>query len=183
MANETQLMVDLETLSTRHDAAILSIGACMFDPRTPGEVLNTFYCVISAESNELAARHFSAGTLMWWLQQSQAARDALSVDPKNLQDALTKFRLWVNAYKPTRVWANSPSFDCVILRSAMDHFSLQVPWHFWAERDVRTAKEFAVDEDGSFPEIPTSQGTAHNALDDAIKQAYQVQYAYCKQEI
>jgi hypothetical protein len=181
MANEQQLMVDLETLSTKHNAAILSIGACIFDPRAEiGETIDEFYLVISAESNEQAGRHFSAGTLMWWLQQSQAARDALSVDPHNLTDALTKFRLFVNKGKVNRVWANSPSFDCVILEDAMASLGMMCPWQFWDTRDVRTIKDLAVSDDGSFPNMPTGKNVAHNALDDALKQAMVVQYAYQK---
>ena len=41
-----QLMVDLETLSTRPDAAIIAIGAVYFDKVT-GETGDEFYCTIT----------------------------------------------------------------------------------------------------------------------------------------
>ena len=43
------VMVDLETLSTKPNAAIVSIGAVFFDPKT-GELGDTYYQVIDIET-------------------------------------------------------------------------------------------------------------------------------------
>lgn len=54
-------MVDIETMATTSDAAILSIGACAFDIRSHDEPSDTFDITISLESNEAEGRRFSAG--------------------------------------------------------------------------------------------------------------------------
>lgn len=177
-------MVDLETMSTRPDAAIITIGAVHFDPfgadteesikADPGRL---FYTTISMESNEREKRHFSAGTVKWWLQQSQDAQKALLSPDSHLPGALKAFRMWVQECTPKtdRVWAKSPEFDCVILKSAFDSVGELWPFSYWNSRDVRTVIELAYPE-GDEPKIGV--GTAHNALDDAIRQVLSVQDAY-----
>jgi hypothetical protein len=178
------VMVDLETMSTRPNAAILTIGAVQFDPfgndteeNIKADRRRHFYETISFESNEAEGRHFSAGTIKWWLGQSHAAQKALLNPTTHLRGALTGFRMWVNGCTPKvdRVWAKSPEFDCIILKDAFDAVGEMWPFSYWNSRDVRTVVELAYPE-GNEPEIGV--GTAHNALDDAIRQALAVQNAY-----
>lgn len=169
----THLMVDIETMSTRQDAAILSIGAVLFDPNGDSiDETRTFNQTIGIESNEAEGRHFSGATIAWWLKQSQEARKALLTDTLPLGTALTKFKTWIARNTPTLVWANSPSFDVAILKHAFAQQKMHWPFAYWAERDVRTLKDAAY-PNGDAPAI--THGTAHGALDDAIKQALLVQ--------
>jgi len=80
--------------------------------------------------------------------------------------------------KPACIWANSPSFDLEILKNAFDFSGQMWPFGFWAERDVRTIKEAAYpcSSPDDFP--PFETGTAHDAVDDCIKQCLQVQHCY-----
>lgn len=172
----TAIMVDLETLSTRHDAAILSIGAVIFDPFIPGEIGATFETTISMASNAALNRHIDPGTVQWWLQQTPEAQAALLGGQQfQLTHALGQFRDWVIAQSPSQVWANSPSFDCVILRSAFDAAGLRTPWNYYVERDVRTMKEILT---ASEVEPPAPAGIAHRAVDDCLKQIGIVQTAF-----
>src|SRR5258706_9274955 len=79
------LMVDLETMSSDMDAAIVAIGAVLFDIEGPMLVaedidagaVNCFYTNVDLASSMRLGLKPNASTIMWWLKQSQAARDAL----------------------------------------------------------------------------------------------------------
>jgi DNA polymerase III epsilon subunit-like protein len=153
-------MVDIETLGLEPGAAIISIGAVNFGPKRLGE---TFYASINLESSQEAGLQIDAGTLEWWLEQDEAARDQL-VGGEDLDDILESFRDWLLG--TDEIWANSPSFDCELLEHAFQAVGLDVPWDFYEERDYRTLSQLPV-----APDVEQS-GVAHNALDDAEHQAY-----------
>lgn len=170
------IMVDIETMSTSPHSAIASIGAVIFNPLADNiDDMPTFYQAIDLNSNEKAGRHFSGSTIAWWLGQTQKAREALLTDTLPLHTALTKFQMWMTANKPIICWANSPSFDCVILKDAFSDFSMSWPFGYWEERDVRTIKDAAY-PNGDCPKIQL--GVAHGALDDAMSQALTVQRCF-----
>lgn len=167
------LMVDLETMSTRTDAAILSIGAVVFDPNSESlDGCPRFYQTVCIESNEKDRRHFSSSTIVWWLQQGEAARAALMTDVLPLHKALIALQKFIAQHSPVVCWANSPSFDCAILRSAYAYHHMHFPFDYYKERDVRTIKDAAY-PNGDAPNC--QRGVAHGALDDALAQAELVQ--------
>lgn len=175
------LMVDLETMDTGHNAAILTIGACMFDPLgadTEESLRETsFYRVISLKDNTNNGRSIGADTVMWWLGQSQEAQTALlEASQDSLRGALSAFYNWIATWapKPTNVWAKDPDFDVSILQDAFNSLNILWPFAFYEARSVRTCIEDAY-PCGEPPRIGV--GTAHNALDDAIRQALQIQDA------
>ena len=180
-------MVDIETLSTMPNAAIITIGAVLFDPRGEDteETLREhamLFGPISFESNEAEGRHISASTMGWWLKQSQEAQAGLfEGDVVPLRAALERFRQWVNNASPvpTRFWAKDPTFDGVILEDAFRSMGMMWPFKFWETRSVRTCMELAYPPGGlrgDFPQIGV--GVAHNAVDDSIRQCLSVQHAH-----
>lgn len=178
--NRDHVMIDIETMSTSNKASILTIGAVVFDPNGNDNEdslkENSFYTLISLEDNQKEGRDIDAGTVIWWMKQTKEAQEALYNDtPKTLRAGLTEFKTWAGSLnpKPNIVWANSPSFDCVILKDAFAQCSIFWPFKFFEERDVRTIKDLAYPEGWDVPQFGT--GVAHNALDDAIKQAMLVQ--------
>ena len=185
-SNRCNLMVDIESMSTSHDAAILTIGVLYFDPQghnTEEELRaqSKLFGPISLEDNEKQGRHFSGGTIHWWLTQSREAQMRLvEGSPGGLINTLVNFNKWMNELKPkpSFIWANSPSFDLIILKDAFAKANILWPFGFWAERDVRTIKEAAYPHTHaeSFPNFET--GVAHDAVDDCIKQAMQVQHCF-----
>lgn len=174
-----QLMIDLETLSTAPNAAILTIGACVFEMNKPdAEITETFEARISIESNERVGRDISGSTVAWWLQQSKAAQEALFKEPiVSLRNAITSLNLWIGQlpHIPTHIWAKDPDFDVVILRSAYEDVGQKWPLKYWANRSVRTIEELAYPE-GDLPNFRT--GVHHSALDDAVTQAISVRHCY-----
>jgi hypothetical protein len=132
----------------------------------------------SLESNMLLNRTVSAGTVLWWLTQSEEARNSL-VNGKQvpLGLALSDFRRWIASQetKITRVWAKDPDFDVKIMQNAMKMTNEMWPFHFSDSRSVRTVIDLAYPE-GDCPSI--GKGTAHDAFDDSVRQALTIQHCH-----
>jgi exodeoxyribonuclease VIII len=154
------VMLDLETYSTRPNAAIASIGAVKWQG---DEIVDTFYCTIDAATCKEAGLHFEKSTLEWWSKQSKEARSALLKDNLPLADALTKFEVWFGP-KSLPTWGNGAGFDNVIMDCAYKALDRKRPWLPWEDRCYRTMKNMI-----NVP-IDKREGTYHNALDDALTQ-------------
>lgn len=151
-----ELMIDIETLSTRYDAAIISIAAVRFNITTKQYARPFFYEEIDHES--LTNFHVNPKTIKWWEQQDKTPPNGST----KIQSALVKLIDFINEHPPTRVWAKSPSFDINRLEYACDHFDLEWPIPFWKGRDVRTAMDMG--------NIPNNFTATHNAVEDCFSQ-------------
>lgn len=172
---QRHLMVDLETLSTTADAAVLSIGAVKFSLTTEAISDEIFYSSISIESNLEAGRKISEDTLLWWLKQSAAAQAVFHEDKMSLKQALTELSDWLGE-DDWIVWSKGANFDIPILEHAYKQFGIQVPWQFWNTRCVRTYQALP----GAKSVKVAPAGVAHNALSDAYNQALMVQAIHQK---
>lgn len=166
------VMIDLETMSTQPNAAILSIGAVMFGREGLGD---EFEVNVDLKSCQEAGLHIDATTVMWWLRQSEEARASLQDFREPLPMAIVKFESWLTARielyesKATPiVWGNGADFDPVILRNAYAACGFKAPWPYHSVRCYRTVSQFFPKSAGSKPNI------AHKALDDARFQAQRV---------
>ena len=169
------LMIDLETLATTPNAAILTIGACKFDPRGR-DVHSTYYERIKLESQEEYGRTINEDTLQWWSQQDpQIQEDAFgeSTDRIDLRDAMKK--LYTFGLGATNVWSHGAIFDVVIIEDICRTFQQAVTWKFWEVRDTRTLFDLA--------DVSVRIEGKHNALTDAVAQAHAVQQSYQKLKI
>ena len=178
-------MIDIETMSTEPDAAVLSIGAVGFNPYVVGQFMgDPFYINISLQSNEEQGRHISADTLEFWLKQRAEALNAMfEGEVTNLRQACKRFRLWAQSLEPsvTHIMANDPDFDVVILKQAFKASGEIWPWGFWVNRSYRTWTELAYPDPDSRRELLArcrGEGVHHNAGDDAKAQALCVQHCY-----
>ena len=166
----SHVMLDLETMGTGPNAAIVAIGAVEFElTKTGGQLGDTFYMPISLDSAMSGGGQVDAGTVLWWLKQTDAARAMFTQPAIEHGQALDNFSSWMHQrgeQKQIRVWGNGASFDNVILASAYRRAALQLPWNSFNDRCYRTVKSM-------HPAAPAIQrtGTHHNALDDAINQA------------
>lgn len=167
------VMIDLETMSTKQGAAIVSIGAVKFDPRFGKiDLKDTFYQELHWKSQN---RHIDPSTEEWWSNQSKAAKSALK-GTIALEDMLWDLEDWLP--DDCRVWGNGSIFDISILENAYDQHNEAYPWKFWNVRDCRTIKDLYESLRGGFD--GKVGGTAHNALDDAIHQAKYINYMWAK---
>ena len=66
-------MIDLETLSTRPNATILTIGGVKFDPYSFAEPSQGMYHRVDVDSQTAIGRDVMQETVEWWGQQAQEA--------------------------------------------------------------------------------------------------------------
>jgi hypothetical protein len=132
------IVIDIETLSNTSNAAILEIGAIYFEGF---EVKDKFEEKISLQSCLDVGLEINQSTLMWWLKQKRELSELLNTY-NELSYVLHKFSHWYKPYSDVEYWANSPSFDIVILNNAYNKIKLESPFKFWLERDIRTIKSF-----------------------------------------
>lgn len=159
------VMLDLETMSTGPDAAIVAIGAVEFDPEAG--IGTSFYMSVDLLSSVAGGGQMDASTVLWWLQRDAAVRAAI-VHGRPLPLVLESFSRWLARCGPVaqvRLWGNGAGFDNVILRRTYTRLDAEPPWTHWNDRCYRTLKEMR-------PDIPMQrQGMHHHAHDDARSQA------------
>ena len=161
-------MVDIETLSSQSDAAVIAIGLCLFDEK---EIIDSTEILIDPV---LAPGHRDPDTYRWWCEQdSQVFNRMLSGDlpPWNACGAMAQV---IEEWNPKTLWANPPSFDIIILRNLFRVYNIEFPIHYTKERDFRTMKAFAK-QMGIDYSAPYDERTAHDAESDAICQAKALQ--------
>jgi len=169
--------IDLETLGTRYNAAILSIGVQQFDIDS-GKLGETFYREIDLDS-AIKAGKVTGSTLAWWALQGEVAKRVFGDKNKTaLSVALDELCTWMKKLSSNpKVWGNGSSFDISILEHAYDHGAVgqKEPWRYTNIRDMRTIMDYLPAE-----MKPKREGTHHNALDDAKYQARCIAEAHYK---
>lgn len=150
------VVIDLETLSLRPNAVILSIGAV-------AENGEQFYVELDWRMQENMDRDIDADTCLWWGQQE---KDLCPLNgTKSIHEALDELAEWLAPYEKDNlfVWARGPQFDIVILEQAYKFLGIEVPWKYSKVRDVRTAIHCKALFYEDYKPI-----RKHHALDDAI---------------
>lgn len=171
-------MLDLETLSTRPEAVILTIGAVKFDPYSgyiDGD--KGLYHRVDVDEQIALGRHVQEETVQWWGKQDpevfeEAMGEGNRVSLDTMCSDLNRFLVGVE-----NIWAQGPCFDIVILENLYRQLVKPTPWQFWQISDSRTLFKTHGD--------PREKGRAghHNALADCIYQAIGVQQIYKRQGI
>lgn len=164
---KNSIMIDLETLDVLPSSVIVSVGVCWFNSEGVGSRKEW---KLDVEEQLSKRRTVSWSTLKWWLNQSDDARKDLTTGettPINIFiEELYEFIRPPGGPKYWTIWANSPTFDCVMLHNLAKQYKRKMPWNFWEERDVRTL----VDTAG----ISRPKSASHGALQDAVDQAEMV---------
>lgn len=163
-------MVDTETLGTRFNSALVSIGACLFEPET-GEITSRFYRIVDL-ADACKYGRVDGATIRFWLNQGDAARQQMTKGTEKLEQALEAFRVFYTNAGAIPIWSNGASFDIPIIEFAYQQCLGQTaPWDFWNVRDCRTIEAMARD---LYKRPKMDEGAAHNALFDAVFQAQYV---------
>ena len=168
-------MLDMETLAVSPNAVVLSLGAVHFDPYGTG-YSDSLYFRIDIDDQDALGREVDPGTLEWWGRQDPAImEEAFSPDNRiPLVEAMDRFHKF--AWGCSAFWSHGATFDLVIIENIYRQLNKPLPWNYWQLRDTRTLFDLGHD-----PEMP--QGSKHNALEDAIRQAVGVQNVYRKLNI
>ena len=170
----SDIMIDLETLSTSPNAAVLTIGAIKFDPfesEISDPSCEKFYVKIDIDSCDELQLDVSSDTLEWWSKQSKEAQDE-AFSEKNrihIRDAFNQ--LYKFCWGAKRVWSHGAAFETVICENIFRKLNKAVPWKFWEIRDTRTLFDLGID-----PQRPPV--LKHHALEDAWNQAVGVQNVF-----
>ena len=170
------LMIDLETLSTSNNAAILTMAAIKFDPHAdyrkvtvdqlpPNQV---FYKRIDLDSCLKIGLVTNDETINWWgTQPKEAQEEAFSED--NRMDISKAMRMLNSfAFGIKQPWSHGSCFDLMIIEEVCRRLELGVRWNYYNIRDTRTLFDLGVD-----PKMPKAD--KHHALHDAFRQVIGVQ--------
>lgn len=154
------LMVDIETLSSEPDAAIISIGAVgIVDYK---EICSGFYVNVDANQPN---RHIDHSTVEWWFSQKDEIIKATLINQLPLVKALQYLSHFYSNLCCQEIWSNGADFDCLILTRAMRTLHIKCSWSFRDHRCYRTIKNL-------YPHIKRSNtDNLHNAFSDAKNQA------------
>ena len=97
-----EIMLDLETMGNRPDAAIIAIGAVELNRET-GQLGREFYEVVDLASAMAAGGTVDASTILWWMQQSDEARGEFRRRGTKVEDALNMFSWWLQGVDQNKV--------------------------------------------------------------------------------
>ena len=159
-----KLMLDFETLGITDKPVLASLGAVVFNNEG---IQAEMIIKIDVEDCQAKGLEISASTFLWWLEQSDAARQEM-VDNWNrvpLKDAMLELRKFFIENNCREVYGNGALSDIIWANNAFAAVKVSPPWTFRQERCFRTLKEVLPQVEIDF------QGTAHNPLDDARWQA------------
>lgn len=157
-----RLMLDFETLDIAECPVILSMGAVVFNENG---IVDCFFEKIDQHSCLDLGCTVSVDTLLWWEEQSDAAKKAAFGGTTNIGYAMS---MLVDLYKKhacEEIWSKGAIADIRWANNILDKLGLQKPWKFWEEMCFRTYLKYSPKVD--FQPV----GEAHNALDDATNQA------------
>lgn len=160
------VMIDIKTISTFTETAIVSVGAVIFDPRL-NKFGEKFHVELDWENQD---RCWYQDDLDWWGKQSEKAREALN-GLEDLEESLIRLAAFLPG--DAKVWGNGPCFDISTLENAYLQLGLDVPWNFWNVRDCRTVLDMYESTRGGLAKGMV-KSPDHNALSDAVAQAKQV---------
>ncbi len=171
----THAMIDLETLDTRPQCTILTLGAVKFNPNSKSEPYSEFYVKFDIDEQDRLGRTVSDATVEWWGKQDPAIQEEAfgTEDRLPVADILTELNKWLVGVDV--IWGHGYGFDITILEDLYRNVERPIPWQFWQVKDSRTLF-------GCLSEDPrkSMQSDLHNALADAYYQAKAVQIAYEK---
>jgi hypothetical protein len=171
-------MLDIETLGTRPECVVVTLGAVKFNPYTLDDPGPGIYMRLDADEQLALGREVQDETMRWWLDQVEDVREEALGDGNDrikleeMYRQLNRFLVGVDS-----IWCQGPAFDIVILENIYRQMGWPTPWQFWQIRDSRTL--FGVHGD---PREKNKAGL-HNALEDCVSQAQGVQKIYYRLEI
>ena len=160
LKGNNNIMVDIETMGTEFDSAIVSIAAVKFDDTKVNQEFNQSVSLVSSMDVGLSV---SAETILWWIKQKNTISDSFSYSKNNIVDVLNNFNDFIG-WRPC-IWGNGSDFDNVILDNAFKCCGIKKGWTYKGNRCYRTMSKL-------FPNIEyTPPKESHVAIYDAISQA------------
>jgi hypothetical protein len=169
------VMIDIETLSTKNNARILTISAVKFNlinknetPETQSSHEFQLELLIDQEGlsdEEKKAFDVDKNTMKWWEEREPEIYEYnFKKEPRiKLEDALKRLNEFTVNSK--HYWCQGMNFDPVILEHAYTFYNIKPNWKFYDWRDSRTVIKLLYDY---IP--PNSKQNNHKSIDDCINQ-------------
>jgi len=173
---ELNIMLDLETLSTENNAAILSISAVLFSMGT-GEIHSEFEHFLKVQPQIEKGAIIDADTVFWWLRQDDEARASLAKGQEKAVMplvAVQAFVGWLNyelsddELETVGLYGNGIGADNIWLRNLFAREGITFPLAHWRDRDMRTLIDLF--NAGGIKANEPFIGIKHNGLDDCKHQ-------------
>lgn len=168
-SKRNSIMLDLETLNTTSDAAVLSIGAVDIN-----NLNNSFHGIIRMED---ATKWGTVGgnTVRFWMLQasvdSAAARDVINgreyaaVVMQNFTKWVAGVRRWESSDGwDFRIWCKYAAFDFPIITNFANKLGYPMPWKYYEQYCAATIFKLT-------PDVFDDEPNEHSAVGDAITQA------------
>ena len=156
--------IDIETLSVKPNALVLSIGGIKFNKEL--EPFSPIYIKPDVDEQVSLKRDIDDSTIEWWSKQDIHAKDeAFSENDRlPLMDTINHLNKWLKGVE--QIWCQGYGFDMVILESLYHDMKNPLSWDYWQIRDSRTLLSFFNIRPGN-----SKQDSKHHALHDALTQA------------
>ena len=170
------IMIDIETLDLTPKAVVTQIAVVAFDLDDPETIIREIEEYLPIQPQFNLRRTVNASTILWWMDQDEAARKRLKASAGDDFDELValvnsvnrKLNQVIEAADTVEVWARGPQFDIVTLESLFSDLGQMAPWRYDSVRDLRTALALAGVAKG---DVPMRAGlVAHHALSDCRHQ-------------
>ena len=131
-------MVDIETLGTKPNSVVLTVGGCKFDPFSMADPYDYFIMRLDVDEQTALGRFVDDRTLAWWGRQApEIQEEAFSLEDRiDIKTFCTAFNKWLVGVDIK--WAQGPRFDYGILESLFEDFDHHINWAYWQEADSRT---------------------------------------------
>lgn len=176
MANH--MMIDLETLDTRPSAVVFQVGILVFKDIVPENfrtnlILEEKIYHLDILDQIMAGRTIDPETVKWWQTQNSNAWHRSASEITSTRDLFQDITYLHSVHEVGCLWANSPSFDTVIMRSLRE--DLEIGWDFPSFRedmDLRTLKRIFRMRGREMEGV--KKPTTHSALKDCHDQFQEV---------
>ena len=162
MNTAKHIIIDIETLGRRNDAAVTQVGIVIADENF--NVLDSYLIQVTPDAWNTCNRTFTGETLLWWMQQKKSpVSNTHTISVCSYKDLVDKLYQIFRRYniEDTTV-STKGSMDLFCIKDLCEYLNMETPWKFWQPRDIRTAKEIIKDWK------VCKNNNAHNALDDAL---------------
>ena len=162
MKTAKHIIIDIETLGRRNDAAVTQVGIVIANKNFT--VIDSYLIQITPNTWDTCNRTFTGETLLWWIQQTNTPVSEFPTQIANsYKDLIKKLNYIFRRYntEDSIVWTKG-SMDLFCLKDLCEYFNIDTPWKFWQPRDIRTAKEII--KDWKIIE----NNNSHNALNDTL---------------
>lgn len=190
-----EFAIDLETLSRRPNAAIISIAVKPFSLdgkkiKATYDCQSEFYKAVDANSCIMRGMDVEPATCEWWASQPEEVKRKFSfgydvryvlTDMLNYIEGISK----ANGAKEIYLWCQGTDFDIPILGNALrvvfgDDYEQKLSWKYNNVVDARTFVKFGLDLLVlTINDIPSLEGyVKHDALSDVNKLIHNVTWVY-----